>query len=108
MRGSAIIFFVCSARLDNRKRGAPSPEVATFTSEQYGSPEPANNVASAPERASRRSFLAASRGSKALSGFIGRGARTSDRTPGNFTCLGLKSLPNHIVVAKRPHFRPGL
>src|SRR5262245_65713953 len=63
-RGSAVTFFVCSARLDNRKRGEPSTEVATFTNEQYGSPEPGSNVASAPDRASRRSFLAARKGSK--------------------------------------------
>src|SRR5262245_33033910 len=107
-RGSAVTFFVCSARLDNRKRGEPSTEVATFTNEQYGSPEPGSNVASAPDRASRRSFLAARKGSKALSGFIGVMLSVTIQPITNFTCLGLKSLLNHIVVAKRPHFRPGL
>src|SRR4029450_7608993 len=106
--GSARICFVCSARLDNRKTRAPLTEVATFTNEQYGSPEPGNNVASAPERASRRSFLAARQGSKALSGFIGAMLSVTMQPPTNFTSLGLKSLLNHIVVAKRPHFRPGL
>src|SRR6476646_5677654 len=57
------MFLVCNASRDNSNRGSPSAAVATLTREQYGSPEPGIRVASAPERPSRRSFLAAVLGS---------------------------------------------
>src|SRR5262249_14057956 len=102
-RLSARRFWVCNASLESRSSGEPSTAVATFTSEQYGSPEPAINVANAPERPSRSNFFAAVPGSKVFPNLITDRSRVK-----SFSLSGLKSQPNHIVVAKRPHFRPDL
>src|SRR5258708_11067551 len=65
------MFLVWTARREISSSGAPSAAVATFTREQYGSPEPGIRVASAPERPSRRSFLAAVLGLKSDVGSMG-------------------------------------
>src|SRR5258708_5958293 len=70
-RLSERMFLVWTARREISSSGAPSAAVATFTSEEYGSPEPGIRVASAPERPSRRSFLAAVLGLKSDVGSMG-------------------------------------